>query len=224
MTLAERIRTYRQQAGLSQDKLAEQVGVSRQAVTKWEAGQTAPSTENLFRLAEALGVTVGRLTGREEPALPAAETVAALYRQERERDNAARSRACKSRLRDALLTAAAYLAFFLLCKALLCDFDGHSLLGWLTDWHSDSYLFGWLLSSRLYWAAMAVSVLAAAFGRRRLAAATLLAAMLGIPLGEKFGVYEAGIPYGHGHYGWAIWGGLLLVSIIAGLFWERRKK
>ena len=52
--LGGRIREARRNAGLSQEKLAEQIGVSRQAVTKWEAGQAAPSTENLLRLAEAL--------------------------------------------------------------------------------------------------------------------------------------------------------------------------
>ena len=51
MTLSERIRQCRQQAGLSQEQVAELVGVSRQAVAKWEAGTSAPSTENLLRLA-----------------------------------------------------------------------------------------------------------------------------------------------------------------------------
>ena len=53
MTLGERIKSCRQKAGLSQEKLAELAGVSRQAVTKWEAGQSAPSTENLLKLADA---------------------------------------------------------------------------------------------------------------------------------------------------------------------------
>ena len=56
MALSDRIKNCRQSAGLSQEKMAELVGVSRQAVTKWETGQTSPSTENLFRLAEILGV------------------------------------------------------------------------------------------------------------------------------------------------------------------------
>ena len=43
--LGARIRAARQAAGLSQEKLAEQLGLTRQAVTKWETGQSAPSTE-----------------------------------------------------------------------------------------------------------------------------------------------------------------------------------
>ena len=58
MSLGERIKEQRKNCGLSQEKVAELVGVSRQAVTKWEAEQSAPSTENLFRLAEIFGTTV----------------------------------------------------------------------------------------------------------------------------------------------------------------------
>ena len=58
MTLGERIKNQRSRAGLSQERVAELVGVSRQSVTKWESGQSAPSTENLFRLAEIFGTTV----------------------------------------------------------------------------------------------------------------------------------------------------------------------
>lgn len=38
MTLAEKLKSMRKQAGLSQEQLAEKLGVSRQAVTKWETG------------------------------------------------------------------------------------------------------------------------------------------------------------------------------------------
>ena len=49
MALGERIKECRQNTGLSQEKVAELVGVSRQAVTKWEMNQSAPNTENLFK-------------------------------------------------------------------------------------------------------------------------------------------------------------------------------
>ena len=65
MSLGQNIKRFRGEAHLSQEKMAELVGVSRQAVTKWEADQSAPSTENLFRLAEVLSVTVDDLVGPE---------------------------------------------------------------------------------------------------------------------------------------------------------------
>ena len=42
MTVGERIKTCRQNTGMSQEKVADLIGVSRQAVTKWEANQSAP--------------------------------------------------------------------------------------------------------------------------------------------------------------------------------------
>ena len=73
MTLGERIKSCRQDSGMSQEKVAELVGVSRQAVTKWEAGQSAPNTENLFKLAEIFGTTVDLLLPSQETGLSPAE-------------------------------------------------------------------------------------------------------------------------------------------------------
>lgn len=67
MSIEKRIFQLRKQSGISQEKLAELVGVSRQAVTKWESGKAKPDTENLLRLAEIFGVSVDELC-REEPA------------------------------------------------------------------------------------------------------------------------------------------------------------
>ena len=47
MTLEEQIKHYRKQAGLSQEKMAEKIGVSRQAITKWENGTGTPDIANL---------------------------------------------------------------------------------------------------------------------------------------------------------------------------------
>ena len=74
-TLGQRIREHRRRAGLSQEALARRMDVSRQAVTKWESSQSAPSTENLFRLAELFGTTVDLLLPSEGADAPAAEAV-----------------------------------------------------------------------------------------------------------------------------------------------------
>ena len=47
MNLSEQIRQAREAKGLSQEALAEQLGLSRQAVSKWELGASCPSPENL---------------------------------------------------------------------------------------------------------------------------------------------------------------------------------
>ena len=63
MTMGEIIQTRRAKRGLSQEKLAELVGVSRQAVSKWEVGDAVPDTDKLVPLARALGVTTDELLG-----------------------------------------------------------------------------------------------------------------------------------------------------------------
>ena len=73
MTLGERIKAFRKNAGMSQEKVAELVSVSRQAVTKWESGKSAPSTDNLFKLAEIFGTTVDLLLDSESGGKTAAE-------------------------------------------------------------------------------------------------------------------------------------------------------
>jgi len=45
MTLSEKLYTLRKQSGLSQEQLAEQLNISRQAISKWESGQAVPETE-----------------------------------------------------------------------------------------------------------------------------------------------------------------------------------
>ena len=56
MTLHERIASLRRAAGLSQEALAAEVNVTRQAIGKWETGASLPGVENLQALASALRV------------------------------------------------------------------------------------------------------------------------------------------------------------------------
>lgn len=58
MTLGERIGNLRRDAGYSQEYVAESLGVSRQAVSKWETDLSDPDTENLIKLAELLNTSV----------------------------------------------------------------------------------------------------------------------------------------------------------------------
>lgn len=65
MSIGERISELRREQNLSQGQLAESLGVSRQAVSKWENDQSSPDTLNLIRLADVLDSDVEYLaTGR----------------------------------------------------------------------------------------------------------------------------------------------------------------
>ena len=58
---ANKLLQYRKASGLSQEELAEKIGVSRQAVSKWERAEASPDTDNLILLAKIYGVTLDEL-------------------------------------------------------------------------------------------------------------------------------------------------------------------
>lgn len=63
----ENLSLLRRRAGYTQESLAEALNVSRQAVSKWESGQTMPEADKLLALADLLGCTLDQLM-REAPA------------------------------------------------------------------------------------------------------------------------------------------------------------
>ena len=67
MKLNEKIFYCRRKAGLSQEALAEELGVSRQAVSKWETGDAVPELGKLVSLAKTFNVTTDWLLSEEEP-------------------------------------------------------------------------------------------------------------------------------------------------------------
>ena len=67
MTLGERLIQLRAKAGLSQDTLAEQLGVSRQSVSKWENDASVPDLEKLVKLSAVFGVSLDELVKGEVP-------------------------------------------------------------------------------------------------------------------------------------------------------------
>lgn len=66
--LAENIRKYRKDKNLSQDELAEKLGVSRQSISLWENGQTQPTIENIIALAKIFNVSTDAILGNAEQA------------------------------------------------------------------------------------------------------------------------------------------------------------
>ena len=63
MTVQDTIKNLREKHGLSQDQLAERVMVTRQAVSRWETGETQPNTETLKLLSKEFDVSINTLLG-----------------------------------------------------------------------------------------------------------------------------------------------------------------
>lgn len=66
MTFAEKLKTIRRQAGMSQEKLAEKIGVSRQAVTKWETDAGIPDIDNIMAVSALFGISMDELLSNEK--------------------------------------------------------------------------------------------------------------------------------------------------------------
>ena len=67
MTLGQRIQEHRTRLGLSQEGLGEKLGVSRQAVSRWEADGAVPDTDKLIALSKLFGITLNELLQVEDP-------------------------------------------------------------------------------------------------------------------------------------------------------------
>ena len=223
MSMGERIREARRQKGLSQEEVARELGISRQAVTKWEGDQSVPSAGNLKKLAALLETTPGRLLNGDTGEKAAAADYYALFREEEARRAAQRREQGKKNIRMAACVLGGYLAVYLLGRLPALAGGEYSLLGWLleTDWQRLPYLYGWLTGHGIFWWAAAVSVLPAFWGRWKFSWVTFAAFLLGLAVGEAAGSSPAAAPYGHGEYGWAIWGGIFLLAIGMGAALER---
>lgn len=68
MNISDRIQSLRKARGITQEQLADAVGVSRQAVSKWEAEQSVPDLERIVAMAEYFDVTTDYLLRGIEPA------------------------------------------------------------------------------------------------------------------------------------------------------------
>lgn len=203
MKLHERIKENRIRCGLSQEALAERMDVSRQAVTKWEQGKSAPSTENLFRLADIFGTTVDLLLPKEEPA-PVRKRVDA---------------------EAGLMVIGIFLLTHVLGRVFYTEIPVHTLSRWLFGYEVGqfAYLYGWLQGHGRFWLCAALCVVPALFGKRRFGLTASIGFAVGIPLGEWLGPNPAGAALGNSHYGWAIWGVMFLGAMVLGIFLERKK-
>lgn len=80
MNMADRIQYLRKTKGLSQEELADKIGVSRQAVSKWESEQSTPDIEKIIIMSELFEVTTDyMLKGIEPVNMTNKKTIYSLY-------------------------------------------------------------------------------------------------------------------------------------------------
>jgi transcriptional regulator with XRE-family HTH domain len=209
---------------MTQEQVAERLSVTRQAVTKWESGQSAPSTENLFRLAALFETTVDFLLTEKEapaasyPSVPAEAEIPPVTSGKTQRP-------LQKNFRFALLLGFCFYGFFLLYKLFRCEigFD-RGLLFFLFnyDFRTLPYPFSWLLHNRVYLICAAISVMSALFGGKWFAYTSASTCLLGILVSEPIGylfeyVNDVGVTVNHS---WAIWFLCYLGGILLGILRE----
>ena len=80
MNIADRIQYLRKQKGLSQEELADKIGVSRQAVSKWESEQSTPDLDKIIVMSDLFEVTTDYiLKGIEPVSTTSKKAIKALY-------------------------------------------------------------------------------------------------------------------------------------------------
>ena len=133
MTFGERLLAYRNAVNLSQEKLAEKVGVTRQTVSKWETNQSVPDFDKILPLCEALGLTTEELiTGEKE------EKNAEIEEIKKEKERAKKEYMQKRNKKKAIVLS---ISIFLYCIAtfalpymteVLRYEDAHAVMIWAT--------------------------------------------------------------------------------------------
>lgn len=207
MEISENIRYHRNRLNLSQEYVADQLGISRQAVSKWETGQTQPTAQNLADLAMLFDISILELV---EPERNKEEVSKAIKTKE------------KVGYKTALIILGVFLAYYLIWLVIGNKDMNSTMLEILRMRNSRFYLFPWLIRNNLYWIAMLISVIGALLSKKLFAYSTCIGATAGILFGEIFGP-NPGDPTGHTHYGWWMWILIFLLSVIIGIIIEIRK-
>ncbi len=207
MEISENIRYHRNRLNLSQEYVADQLGISRQAVSKWETGQSQPTAQNLADLAMLFDISISELV---EPGRNKEEVSKAIKTKE------------KVGYKTALIILGVFLAYYLIWLVIGNKDMNSTMLEILRMRNSRFYLFPWLVRNNLYWIALLISVIGALLSKKLFAYSTCIGATAGILFGEIFGP-NPGDPTGHTHYGWWMWILIFLLSVIIGIIIEIRK-
>lgn len=137
MTFGEKMQELRRKAGMSQDTLAEQLDVSRQAVSKWERDETMPETEKVVRIAQLFHVSLDELLLDREPPIEPEPQPQPQYRPVYRHDYVNQFRRHGYKLGYILIVIGALICAFSLIMRLVWPAFGNSFLGSADDFMPD---------------------------------------------------------------------------------------
>ncbi len=114
--LSDNIKYYRKKSNLSQEELAEKIGVSRQSVSFWETGQTQPTLDNVVALSKTFNITSDMLLGNVNNTEPSQPEIS---------DNSPN----KKKNKTGIIVASAVICIILIASVLLIVFNGNDGYG-----------------------------------------------------------------------------------------------
>lgn len=133
MTIGNRIRTLRKQLNYSQEYVAEQLDVTRQAVSKWEKDLTSPDTDNMIQLAQLLNSTVEYIASGKK------DDTKTNY-------NVKGNNKLSKKQKKIIIIAVSVLLFFTICFSLILyihtrpvEWDSSACSGGYVTWIFDKY-------------------------------------------------------------------------------------
>lgn len=209
MTIGERIRKLRKEKGLTQEAISSVLGVSRQAIAKWESDQSSPSTENLIKLANLFDISLEDLVDLKEYQTPALEEYAR-RKIEEEKKKEERKVFMIQVVKETVLTLIIYTAIYL----------GSYLIFHLAG--VKNYIWNWLNSYHVLLITSLFSIFFNILGQRRIAFTLLIGTILSIIIGNISGglsIKQSIIGY---NTGWIYYLIGICISLIVGCFVEHR--
>lgn len=212
--IGNRIKNLRKERNLSQEEVAKQLDVSRQAVTRWENGRTLPSSSHVLTLAELFGVSVESLTGEiETTGVKSVKneenaTKAVLTLEELKTEIRTELKRCSWAFWAFLLTV----LFFVVC--------------WFFDIHLGWHIYAWYYIERYYyvWTACFFVVMGGVLQKKRFVASIFSGCVLAVLAGQLIAIYTRSHSPLHFNKSWMAVIVFWNLAFIAGLWLEYRAK
>lgn len=196
--IGRKIKELRTTNSLTQEELSARLGISRQALQKWESGRSCPSGDNLIRICKLFNISVDEFLGS--------------------RNNFRLRLNIKSALHILLI----YALIYIILRLLFSDFKETSLTGILFTEHLNSYLPDWILSSGIFYIFALISALLALLDDTKASLFTIAGIIMGLTAGMIFCPNPEGAYSGDSHNGWLFFIICYLISILTGLLISKK--
>lgn len=212
MSVGKRISELRKQRGFTQEYVAEQLGVSRQAVSKWESDISLPNMENMVKISTLLDVSLDDIIQTQEKNVVSLE-----YLEQYAYERLEKVKKIDNLVRSSLNTAMRIIAIFLFYSAIfgVC-YALNYLLG------QPIYIFAWIKTNHVVEITFLISVVLFLLKLPNSCIGLCIGTVIGIILGHFAGLYARMITNVTMDNRWVVYLATLYTGGLLGLVFDRR--